>query len=531
MLKWFRRKFSTKVIVLIGLVFIIPVITSLATLLLTSRASLNDFDLALKSNAQTSAMVDRIFPQIPNERIGDPRSLIQNLREYEERRTFGLFVGLIVISFALAGVVGLLSLLILKRGMLSLRELSLASARVGEGDLEVSPISWSQDEFADLTEAFKTMTSRLKETMVSRDFYNHVLESMPAAVFTVDREDIITTWNPQAAELTELPPSQTIGRSIKEFEDVIGNPIDRSLLPIFGRESAIRVRDGQQRIVSKGVDFLYDHSGNRNGVIETFIDISEQKKLERELVIAKERAEESSRLRSEFLANMSHEIRTPLNGIMGLAEVMGDCEADPEKRSNLGIINQCGKNLLHLINEILELSKLEAGKMILNPAIISIAEVVHNATATLAVSCDKKGLELRIAVSDDLPDTIETDGHKLTQILINLLGNSLKFTEKGYIRLCVAGYRGERAGDLRFSIEDTGCGISQDRLTSIFESFVQAEGHLKRGGDGTGLGLTITKKLVGLMGGDIWIESEVGSGTIFNFTIDSGVSLNDLDRR
>ena len=531
MLKWFRSKFSAKLIVLIGLVFIIPVITSLATLVLTSGASLKQFDQALTEDDKSDALINQIFPQVSKEQIGDPKSLILNLREYEERRSFGLFVGLIVISFVLAGLVGLLSLLILKRGMLSLRELSMASTRVGEGDLEVIPVSWSQDEFADLTEAFKTMTRRLKETTVSRDFYNHVLESMPAAVFTVDNDEVITTWNPQSVKLTGLSAKGTIGRSIKEIEDVIGEAIDRSELPIFGRESVIRTRDGEQRIVSKGVDYLYDRSGNKSGVIETFIDISEQKKLERELVIAKERAEESSRLRSEFLANMSHEIRTPLNGIMGLAEVMGEYEDNPEKRSNLNTIGQCGKNLLHLINEILELSKLEAGKMVLNPAIISMAEVVHNATATMAISCEKKGLELRVAVEDGVPDTIETDGHKLVQILINLLGNSLKFTEKGFIKLSVAGYRGEKPGDLLFSVEDTGCGISSDRLNSIFESFVQAEGYLNRGSDGTGLGLTITRKLVVLMGGEIWIESEEGSGSIFYFTIDSGISLQDLDRR
>jgi PAS domain S-box-containing protein len=531
MLKWFRHKFSAKLVVLIGLVFIIPVVTSLATLVLTSSASLKKFDQALVDDDSVKAMVREVFPHVSDEQLGDPRALIQNLKQYEQRRTFGLFVGLIVISFVLAGVVVVLSMLILKRGMLSLHELSLASARVGDGDLDVVPISWSQDEFADLTEAFKTMTKRLKETTVSRDFYNHVLESMPAAVFTMDNEDVITTWNPQAAQLTGLSAQETVGRSIKEIEDVVGESIDRSELPMFGRESVIRERDGEQRIVSKGVDFLYDRSGTKNGVIETFIDISEQKKLERELVIAKERAEESSRLRSEFLANMSHEIRTPLNGIMGLAEVMGECEEDPEKRSNLNTIGQCGKNLLHLINEILELSKLEAGKMVLNSAIISMAEVTHNATATMAVSCDKKGIELRVAVADDVPDTIETDGLKLIQILLNLLGNSLKFTEKGYIKLSVDNCRGERRGDLQFAIEDTGCGISCDRKSSIFESFVQAEGYLNRGGDGTGLGLTITRKLVALMGGEIWLESEEGRGSIFYFTIESGVSLKDLDRR
>ena len=528
----FRIRFSTKLIVLISLVFFIPVATSLVTLLVTSRASIARFDQALSMPQQYQQdLVREIFPDATSEELAQSQSMVRAIRDYERRRSYGLFVSLIVVSFVLAGVVILLSMLILKRGMLSLHELSLAAAKVGEGDLDVSPKCRSHDEFADLIMAFTTMTKRLRETMISRDFYNHALESMPVAVFTVDNDGLITTWNRQATRLTTLRTEEMLGRSIEEFTDVVGPRPDRASIPFFGREAVVRTREGLQRIVSKGVDFLYDRDGSHAGVIETFIDISELKKLERQLIIAKERAEEASRLRSEFLANMSHEIRTPLTGILGLAEMLAEEEGDPERRSNLYTIKQCGGNLLHLINEILELSKLEAGKMVLHSALVSTVSVVQEATVPIEPGCRRKGIDLSSKVEEDAPDTLEVDGRKLVQILLNLLGNALKFTEHGFIRLRVARYRGQRKGDILFEVSDSGRGIPPDRQKLIFESFVQADGYLTRGREGTGLGLTIAHKLISLMGGEIWLESEEGKGSVFSFTIEGGRPLADLDRR
>ena len=528
----FRIRFSTKLILLISLVFLIPVATSLVTLLVTSRASIVRFNQALSMPQQYQQdLIREIFPDATSQELAQSQSLVKAIRDYERRRSYGLFVSLIVISFVLAGVVILLSMLILKRGMLSLHELSLAAAKVGEGDFDVSPECRSHDEFADLVMAFTTMTKRLQETTISRDFYNHALESMPVAVFTVDNNGLITTWNRQAIRLTGLKAEETLGRSVEEFTPVVGPRPDMTSIPFFGREAVVRTQDGLQRIVSKGVDFLYDRDGSHAGIIETFIDISELKKLERQLVIAKERAEESSRLRSEFLANMSHEIRTPLNGIMGLAEMLAEEEGDPERRSNLNTIRQCGNNLLHLINEILELSKLEAGKMVLHSAVVPVSGVVQEAMATVEPGCRRKGIDLSSKIDDDVPDTIEVDGRKLVQILVNFLGNAQKFTDRGFIRLGVARYRGQKRGDIIFEISDSGRGIPPERQKLIFESFVQADAYLTRKGEGTGLGLTIAHKLISLMGGEIWLESEVGKGSTFFFTIESGRPLADLDRR
>ncbi len=527
----FRNRFSTKLILLIGLVFFIPVVTSLATVVFTSKASVERLDEVLaRAPSEQNGLIRSLFPKDTFEGVENPAAAVRLLRDYEKRRTFGLFVSLIIIACVLAAIIVLLSMLLLKRGMLSLHQLSLAADEVGEGNYDVTLIRHSRDEFAELIGAFTAMKLKLKETTVSRDFYNHVLESVPAAVFTLDQDDIVTTWNRRTEELTGLSASETVGRKVELFSDVIGPSVAASDIPHFGRESHVHTRDGIERTVTRGVDFLYGRKGAITGRIETFVDISAQKRLERELIVARDEAFEASRLRSEFLANMSHEIRTPLNGIMGLADTLQDDEHDEDRRASLEAIIQCGKNLLHMINEILELAKLEAGKMIVQTAVVSPESIVREAMATIEVAARRKGLELTVDIDPDVPPMVEVDHHKLSRILINLFGNALKFTEAGSIHVQVRQTPDERAGNLLFAVIDTGVGIPKDRQSRIFESFVQADEYLTRG-DGTGLGLAIVVKLAHLMGGEVWMESEPEKGSSFFFTIASAEVPQDLDRR
>lgn len=230
----------------------------------------------------------------------------------------------------------------------------------------------------------------------------------------------------------------------------------------------------------------------------------------------KMRAERSEKFKQQFLANMSHEIRTPMNSIMGMTRLVLDTPLNKKQQSYLNSIIKASENLLHIINEILDLSKIEAGKMELEQIDFSVRDMVEHVKQTLQHKATEKNIELITTVRSVVPEVVIGDQVRLSQVLMNLVGNAIKFTEKGTVQLSVD----EAQGQLRFSITDTGIGIPQDKLQSIFESFTQANLSDTRKYGGTGLGLSISKQLVEIMGGKISIESEVGSGTTFSFSID-----------
>jgi two-component system sensor histidine kinase BarA len=230
---------------------------------------------------------------------------------------------------------------------------------------------------------------------------------------------------------------------------------------------------------------------------------------------AKHRAEEASRMKSEFLANMSHELRTPLNGIIGFSELIRDEAADEETRENADIIERSSRHLLELVNSILDIAKIEAGAMTLNIQPIGLPGLVSEVAAVHQPVIAGKGVEFIAEISPDVPETIATDSLRLRQILHNLLSNAVKFTEKGEIRLTVAPI----GPDIVFTVTDTGPGIPENMLGAIFEKFRQVDSFLTRSHSGTGLGLTLASHLVELLGGRIGVESEVGKGTSFHFTL------------
>jgi PAS domain S-box-containing protein len=264
---------------------------------------------------------------------------------------------------------------------------------------------------------------------------------------------------------------------------------------------------------------LRDAAGNIIGLVGVGRDISERKAYLAELQEAKDAAESASRLKSEFLANMSHEIRTPMNAIIGMSALALDTPDAEEQKEYLLDVMSSAESLLSLLNDILDLSKIEAGRMEMDPVAASIPKVLEEAVRFLQPAATQKGLALVLGRSPDIPEQLLADPLRLRQVLLNLLGNAIKFTQKGSITVeARLDSEEENSVRLRFWVQDTGPGIPADKQKLIFEAFSQADGSITRKHGGTGLGLTISSKLVKMMDGRIWVESEPGLGSTFYFT-------------
>ena len=359
-----------------------------------------------------------------------------------------------------------------------------------------------------------------------QQFYTRsLIEANIDAIITTDPSGIITDVNKQMEALTDCTRDELIGAPFKNYftdpdraEAAIKAVLSEKSVTDY--ELTARARDGKQTVVSYNATTFYDRNRMLQGVFAAARVVTERKRVEAELQQAIAAAESASRTKSEFLASMSHEIRTPMNAIMGIADLLAKTALSPEQDKYVQIFRRAGDNLLNLINDILDLSKVEASQLELEQTGFSLHDHLEKVMEMVATRANEKELALVCEIAPSVPDDLVGDPTRLRQVLLNLLGNAIKFTEFGEVALRVT-LDGNFAVPtaLRFAVSDTGIGIASQKLGQVFERFTQADSSTTRRFGGSGLGLTISRRLVELMGGRIWVESSVGKGSVFSFAV------------
>lgn len=389
-------------------------------------------------------------------------------------------------------------------------------------DLAVSEIAM-KGEKKQFVGILTDITER-KRIDIANQYYAAIVQSSDDAIMSKDVNNIITGWNPGAERIFGYTAAEMIGDSMsKLFPPEHFDEEKQIMVKILRGETikhfeSVRVRKNGSKInVSVTISPILDNAGNVIGTSKISRDITEQKRAEQKLAEAKEAAEAGAKTKAAFVANMSHEIRTPMNAILGFSEVLlQDNSLNKDSAKNVRTIYSAAKSLLVIINDILDVSKIESGKLSLENIGFNLYNVLTDTIQTLEQHADEKNLILMFDYDSRLPFHFVGDPTRLRQIILNLVGNAIKFTPAGCVKLSV------KARDitnlLHFSVTDTGIGMTSQQKEIVFDLFSQADTSTTRQFGGTGLGTTISKQIVELMGGEIWVDSIFGEGTTFHFT-------------
>lgn len=453
--------------------------------------------------------------------------------------------------------------------------------RFSTGELEEPIVITAQDEIGQLAAAFNDMTEKLRSTTVSREYMEKLIDSMNDVLIVISPEGIVRSVNRAYCELFEYKPNEVIGRRIEEFGEIdtplcIYSAFKQALSDerVHGIECTCRKSNGEPVPMLFSMAVMKDESNNPQAVIcaaqnitnlkkvqdalhqkqaemeeinrnlEAIVvsrtaelaigneglraEVAERKKKTEELRAARDAAESANRAKSEFLANMSHEMRTPLNSIIGGADYLDSAMLTTDQQRCLTMIRQAGDSLLVLINDLIDLSRIEAGQFEIVNQPFNLPDTLERALLMLGRNADKKHIQLDLEMAPNVPRLLNGDQMRLQQVLVNLLSNALKFTDvNGTVQVSVIS-AAEQDGliPVTFEVRDTGIGIDPSKLNMIFESFAQADASITRRYGGSGLGLAISRKLVEAMNGTIQVASLPGVGSTFTFTINFGKPEN-----
>jgi PAS domain S-box-containing protein len=419
-----------------------------------------------------------------------------------------------------------------------IRELSdTASSVTTQENYSIRATKRGNDEIGLLFDQFNSMLDRLQQRDIAlrrahdnlekrvaerTSYVNALIQNSPLGILVLDSEQKVQLCNSAFEKLFDCAREGIVGKPIDNLFADVEPLIEAHRLAVDETPTnlVVRLQRKNQSVLDLELHLVgLMVNGELLGSLGLYQDISVRKRAEDEMQRAKMAAEEASRAKSEFLANMSHEIRTPLNGVMGMTDLALDTELTREQREYLDTVKMSADSLLKVINDILDFSKIEAGKVELDMADFDLRDNVEGILKTLALRAGEKGLELLCEIAPEVPGIVRGDSSRLDQIIINLVNNAIKFTQDGEVALKVQ-LETKEGEDciLHFTVTDTGIGISREKQKIIFDPFTQADSSTTRKYGGTGLGLTISARLVAMMGGTIWVESEIGKGAKFHFT-------------